>query len=418
MLITLDDIQVETMEYGLKNPYTIIANDMGTGKTACGLAISYKLRVPTLVVCPSYLVTNWQNEIRKTLGDWPIVTAIRKGKDIYDVWDSDFAIISYGLAQKAESLFSWAKLVILDEAHNLKSMTTKRTEFIHRAIFENSVDRLLLLTGTPIKNRVEEYYSLLALCNYDPKIKDSKFLDKFPDSMTFADYFSFRKQYTIQVGNRFIPVVKWVGVKKENELKEYLKGHYIRKVGVSTEEPRIKHVLVSDIENKTLMKEFLKWSDNNSDVNPTAKAEAALQTAPFTVEYARGVIEEMGCVAIYTDHVQSCEFIANSFGVPPITGKMPAQERHRLGAQFQAGESNVIVATVKSFSEGISLTRSSNLIMNDFPWVPGDIDQTIKRIHRRDQTKKCTIHMIHGSPQSEKIFEAVTEKRAVIQKVV
>lgn len=422
MRLSLDPHQVKTVDYMLDNPYSICALEMGLGKSACALKVWEHIGGTCLIICPSYLVLNWRDEIRKCLGDSPIITVIRKGKDIPEFLDADFCIVSYDLAQKAEHFFEWASMVVLDEGQEIKSMKAKRTEFLHRVVYENSIKRLHILTGTPISNRVEEYYSLMALMSYDPRIKESEFLRAFPDSITFADYFSHRREYTMKARGRFIPIVKWEGVQRPQELKRYLKGRYIRfkSEDVLVLEPlRFKDILISETPDKKLLEAFETWTNNkeNEGVSPTLKAEAALETVPFTVQYVKKLLEEVESVVIYSDHRESCKAIAKAFNVPAITGEMPTATRHRLGVEFQAGKSRVISATIRSFSTGVNLTRAKNMVINDLPWVPGHLRQTYFRIQRRDQTKACTIHRILGSPQSQAILRALESKLETIDKV-
>lgn len=423
MLLSPDQHQIETIEYASNHSYSILALDMGLGKSYCALSLWEKLRGHCLIVCPAYLILNWKSEIEKCLGLDVVVTAIKKGSDIYDLVDTDIAIISYDLAQKAESLFGWCDMLIIDEGQELKSMKAKRTEFMHRVVFENSIPRLHILTGTPIKNRVEEYYSLIALCNYDPALKSSPFLDKFPDSVTFADYFSFRREYTIEIRGRFVSIVKWEGSRNEAELKGYLKGHYIRFTSdqvLKIELPRNKDILISEVPDKSLLAEFENYyeDEENKTTGPSKKAEAALKKVPFTVNYVKKLLEEIECVPIYTDHVESCKALAKAFGCPAITGEMAPDKRITLAHEFQAGKHRVLCATIKSFSTGVTLTRANNLVFNDYPWVPGDIKQAIYRVHRRDQTKRAIIHRVLGSPQDKYILETLESKNSTIDKVV
>lgn len=422
MKLTPDPYQVETINYMIKHPYSIAALEMGLGKTLCALGVWEKVGGKCLVICPAYLVLNWQNEIRKCLGDDPIIGIVRKGVEIKKAGRHDFRVISYNLAQKAEHFFEWADMVILDEGHEIKSMKAKRTEFIHKAVYENSIKRVHVLTGTPISNRVEEYYSLLALMNYNPDIKDSEFLSRFPDSIAFADYFSHRHEFTIEIRNRFIPIVKWTGVRNQKELKKYLENKYIRFKSedvLSLDPIRFKDVLMSEKADMGLLDAFNSWAniEGNERATPNKKAEAALNTSPFTIQYVKGILEEVDSVVIYTDHVESCKAIAKALDMPAITGEMSATRRHEIGKNFQAGNGRGIVATIKSFSTGVDLTRAKDMVFNDPPWVPGHLKQAIYRIQRKNQTSRCTIHRIHGSPQGKTIYETLEDKLKTIERV-
>lgn len=412
--------QKQAIEYGLKQPYSILALDPGLGKTRCAVDIHERMGGNCLVIAPSYLIGNWQAEIKKWGRPNLIVTAIKKGADIYDVFDSDFVLVSYDLAQKAEYFFDWADMVVLDEAHLIKSQKAKRTQFIHKAIYENSIKRCLLLTGTPIKNRVEEFYSLLALCNYQPG-KESGFLDEFPDSIGFADHFSYRQEYTIEVGHRLVRIIKWSGIRNEHELKQHLNGHYLR---IKSEDvldlpPVIfKDIRISDSEDEELKHAFdayFKSDESHRKTNPTAKSQAALRKASITTRYVESLVDEAGAVVVYSDHVDASELIANHFKVTALNGTVPAQRRMQLVKEFQAGHKNVLVCTIGAMSTGINLTRSNHLVLNDYPWVPGDLKQTIYRIQRLGQKQRCVVHRMIGSPQDEYIMDTIQSKIETIE---
>lgn len=411
--------QKQAIDYGITAPYSILALDPGLGKTRCAIDIHQRLGGNCLVVAPSYLIGNWIAEIKKWGRPGLLITAIKKGSDIYDVFDSDFVLVSYDLAQKAEQFFDWADMVILDEAHLIKSQKAKRTQFIHKAIYENSIKRVHLLSGTPIKNRVEEFYSLLALCNYQPG-KESRFLDEFPDSIGFADYFSYRQEYTIEIGHRLVRIIKWSGLRNEIELKNHLKGHYLR---IKSEDvldlpPVIfKDIHVSDSQDEELKHAFDAYfkPEENRKTNPTAKSQAALRKATITARYAEGLLEETDAVVIYTDHVDASELIAKHFNVTALNGTVSAHRRMEIANEFQAGGKNVLVCTIGAMSTGINLTRSNHLVLNDYPWVPGDLKQTIYRIQRLGQKQRCVVHRMIGSPQDEYIMDTIQAKIETIE---
>lgn len=395
----------------------------GLGKTRVAIEIKQKSKMPCLVICPAYLILNWVNEINLWSIGQPKYLAVKKGSDIpTDPKGLEYLIISYDMVKKAEHLFEFFKMVILDECPNVKSMRAQRTQFIHKAIYENNIERLHLLTGTPIKNRVAEFYSLLALCNYDPSAPDSEFLDKYPDEITFADFFSYRHEYDMDIGNKTIKIVKWDGVRNIPELKKYLAGHYIR---IKTEDaldlPPVTYIdtLVSETQDTKLMDAFnaQHGSEESDGVDPRAKAESAFNKTPFTIQYARNLLEQEDCILIYSDHVAASEALAKEFGVVALNGSVPAHRRMEIAKRFQEGGGHVLVATIGALSEGVTLTRSSHLILNDYPWVPGNMEQVVRRIARLSQTKKCFVHRILGSPQDSKILDILESKQNTIDKV-
>jgi SNF2 family DNA or RNA helicase len=411
--------QTEASEFMLRSPYCIVALPPGMGKTLTPLLVRYRLKNPRiLVVCPAYLVHNWKAELKK-YDDTLIVDVIKAGKDIETPLDADFVIISYDLAKKAECLFKWCNTLVCDEAQHLKSMSSGRTEAIHRFIYENSIRRVYLLTGTPIKNRIEEYYSLISICNYNPKLEFSYFLDKYPEVVTFADRFSYRNEFYVNKGYKEIQVVTWSGLKNETELKEWLKPIYFTRPAKYPPVTR-KDVIVSDENFPELMSAFNKYleEDDSGSVMPDAKAKAALNKVPFTIKYCKDLLdsEEADSLIIYTDHRESCYKLAQAFDVEPIDGSTPVSKRQKLADDFQFKRSKVIVATIGSFSTGITLTRGNNMVFNDYPWVPGDLDQAEHRINRMGQKRHCVYHRILASPQDKYILDVIEAKKEVIKR--
>lgn len=422
--------QSRAIPFALENPYSILALDPGLGKSRCAIEIKKKLKLNCLVVCPVYLIDNWVKEIN-LWDDSPDITIFRKGKDLFDVCDTDYIIISYNLIQKAPYLVEWADMVVLDEAHAIKSMKAKRSEFLHRYIFENSVPRVHLLTGTPIKNRVQEFYSLLAVCFYDPLAAGTSFLEKYPTEIDFADRFSFRNEYTMQISGKWVTICKWVGLQNKKELKKWLKGRYLR---IKSEDvldlPPVtfKPFQISNSPDKELLRAFESYfyededipvvererEERTSSVLPEHKAMAALKKVPFTIKYIEDLLEQIDCVVVYSDHVQSTKAIAAHFEVPAITGEMPAKKRSEMADDFQKGNGRVLVATIGSLKEGKDLYRANHMVISDFPWVPGDLKQIIHRIQRLGQKRNCTVHQIFGSPQDAYIANEIKEKMKVI----
>lgn len=426
----LKEYQSRAISYAHENPYSILALDPGLGKSRCAIEIQNKLKNKCLVVCPSYLISNWAKEIEKW-GENSVYTLIRKSKGKYTYPNNGYVVTSYDLIQKAEHLIEWADMVILDEAHAIKSMKAKRTQFIHKTIFENSVKRVHLLTGTPIKNRVQEFYSLLALCFYRPDIADPDFLDLYPSEIDFADKFSYRKDYQIEVNYRYVTIMKWEGLRNIEELRIHLAGKYIRiKSSDVLDLPPVinKEFQVSDDEDPNLIEAFNNYFSDDDDkkdmereertgsVLPEHKAIAAQKKVPFTIKYVENLLEETNCALVYTDHVQSAIEIAKAFNVTPITGSMSPIKRAEMAKDFQEGKGNLLVCTIGSMKEGVDLYRSNHIVFNDYPWVPGDLKQVIYRIQRIGQQSTCFVHKIIGSPQDGYIMDVIEQKMAIIEK--
>jgi SNF2 family DNA or RNA helicase len=417
--LPLKENQMGAMTMALGQKYSILALPMGSGKTPIGLAIKEKSGSKRcLVICPASLILNWRNEIKKFLDD-KVVSVFKSGKEFYYPVDSDYVICSYDLAIKHPFIFSWADILICDEAHYLKDMGSKRTEAIHRHIYEYSVPRVLLMTGTPLVNRVKEFYSLIAICEYSPEKKFSEFLDKFPDHITFADHFSFRREFEKWIRNRPIKIVKWEGLRNVEELKKWLIGKYI-KIESNLAPINYKDVMLADFDDKSLLDAFNKSMEDLEGIMPNIKEKAALRKVPLTVSYISDLRKAElieGPVVVFTDHRASAHLLAKELGAPTaITGEMSVAQRQKLADRFQAGEIETLVATFGSFSQGHTLTKSNYMVMNDYPWAPSIIRQAEFRINRIGQNRPCYVDRIFGSSQDEYIFKTLLDKEEVIKK--
>lgn len=418
--MNLYDHQERAIDYINAHPYAILAMDMGTGKTAVAIVSAKRKNEKLLVICPSYLKHNWKNEVAMW---WPeaIVTVFTKGDDVYYPIDSDVVIVSYSFFKQLEThlIFSWADKVAFDEAHFLKSLEAKRSSAYHKLVYESSIKSCILLTGTPIRNGVHEYYSILCLVSYNPA--NTSGIDVSLDyeyAEKFYHEFSYMRTMTKYVRDRLVTVTKWVGLKNEDKLKKLLVGKYFRvKLSDCISLPEtIYHTIHTDkqVVSKEVAEAFEKFKETGS-VDSRIKAKAAIAKVPYTLGAIREL--ELTRVVVYTHHRESCRLLAEGLGVEPITGEIPPDRRAKIGEAFQRGETDYLVATIDSFSTGINLTSANIMWFNDRSWVSGDNDQAIARIVRNGQKNITHIWDTVGGMVDMKIHATLTGKRDVIARI-
>lgn len=417
--------QEKTIQYGIENPYSIYALAMGTGKTLCALETAFRTKSKVVVVAPTYLLQRWKDEVEKFYPG-AVVSLLRHKKEYYPLWDTDVAILPYSFVADADIIFEWADLVVIEEAHCIKNIDSKRGLAVHKLVYENSNKRCLLLTGTPIQNRVFEFWSLLTICHYQPNNPNpTDFLDRFPTFVEFANHFSHLKQFDMwnEKRRKTITVRNWNGHKNLEELRQYTEGHYIRFMSKDVLDlPPYSEtdVTVDYKDNEKLLSAFMRFQ-KDGDMASTAsdvKSKAAMATAPFTCEYVRDIVSSGEKVVVFTDHIDSCEYLAEKLGVKAIHGQVHADIRYQLSKDFQDGKTNCIVATYGSLSTGVDLQSSACMVFNDLPWVPGVLEQAMYRIIRVGQVRKCNFYFIHGTVQSKYILNTLKEKIETIQAVI
>ena len=431
----LYDYQEKGRDFLMKRKYALLGDEMGLGKTIQAIAAIKDNQGPVLVICPAMLRYTWVREIEKyqdEFHDFNFDIEVNTEKFAVSPPKNTIRIVSYAYLAKLPKTFM-PRVVIFDEAHYLKSFQAKRTQAAHELIFRTAPECLWLLSGTPIKNNVTEFYSVLKLLSYCPsgtnglKIKERS-------QYAFNLKFSHPSSRSIYVGSgknkRHVEIVEYKGIRNLDKLKEYLSGKYLRRLAKGVLDlPELidKDILLSEKvgrADKDLMEAF-----ENKDKGifreghvSTIKAESALAKATKTVKYVLDLVEEGESVVVFTDHVNSAKKIQKSLedkGIKSycITGEVPAIVREEYIFSFQECRAKVLVATIGSASTGFTLTAARHLIFNDLPWVPADIDQARKRIHRVGQSRGCVIHYMMSSPVDLYIKDKLLQKRKSLGKL-
>ncbi len=141
----------------------ILADEMGLGKTVQTLAFLRAQRAtePALIVCPTSLLTNWENEARRFTPELKVLLldGPERHARFEEIPNAQIVLTSYALlqrdAEKYEDLqFSSA---ILDEAQHIKNPDTKNAQ----AAFSMRAKHRFVLTGTPMENSVRDLWSLM-----------------------------------------------------------------------------------------------------------------------------------------------------------------------------------------------------------------------------------------------------------------
>jgi len=194
--------QREGIEFLMKTPYAILGDEMGLGKTYQALAVT--AGKAALIICPAFLIRNWKEEIEK------YVTAS----------DRQYTIVSYEGFTKMwfkQEHIPYVFNLIIDEAHYIKTPSAKRAKSIAEYVSHTTPNRAILLTGTPIKNRVQEIFTLLSLCKALPP--------KLDNYWWFCHHFT--NVTTMNIHGR--KITQFEGHKNLEELKTLLNKCYLRR---------------------------------------------------------------------------------------------------------------------------------------------------------------------------------------------
>jgi len=154
-------------EYGFGGA---LADDMGLGKTVQTLALLLKekqqgIKTPSLIVCPTSVVFNWETEVQKFTPDLKVMLhgGMQRDKNTEGFNDYDIILTSYGIMRRDAAFLKdyTFHYVILDESQKIKnpgSQTSKAARLLKS-------DNRLVLTGTPVENNTIEIWSQFAFLN-------------------------------------------------------------------------------------------------------------------------------------------------------------------------------------------------------------------------------------------------------------
>jgi SWI/SNF-related matrix-associated actin-dependent regulator 1 of chromatin subfamily A len=408
--VKLYPFQRQAVEFHLKARYSINASEMGVGKSIIALDSMQRAGLNNLVFGPAFLEANWYRE------------AERYGVDIEYYRYS--ALKKLGTLSQSPDLKPKKFSIVLDEAHYLKNPKAKRTVLIDHIIRTLKPEYLLLLTGTPIKNRIPDIYTLIRFCSMNPYPTNGVRLPVKPQ-LTEAAWHRFASRFCIRqdIHINGFRIPKYTQLKKGADvaIRALLADKYLRVTAaeVLPDLPSITRVPVPGkfLEDTELSEAWERYLESGK-VDSRAKADSALLKVPFTQEYVTNILEQRLQVLIFTDHRKPAFKLASFFKCPAITGSTPMEDRAKYVAGLQSGQLRVLVATIGALSVGVTLTAANHVVFNDISWVPSDNAQAEKRIHRIGQAKPCFAHYIETSETDAYIGETVREKMDTIGEII
>ena len=426
------------------NGKAILADEVGLGKTIeAGLILKeYMIRglvKKVLILVPASLVTQWASELTSKF----FIPAITQRKSY--VWEQcDVVISSIDTAKRSphrEIIYKQDyDLVIIDEAHKLKNNKTKNYEFV-----QNLKKKFcLLLTATPIQNRISEIFNLVSLLKpghlgsetdfYNKYKKDSRSLDDDQYLKELVNKVMIRNRRAdtgIEWTKRIVETISIEFSEKERELYDAVssfgQGNAIMNKSQFSCLTLQREACSSRESVYYTLKNMLQKEENDSQafhqqigqlislveaVDTNSKAEKALE-----------LIKEINDkVIIFTEYRATQVFLQwflKQHGITsvPFRGGFKRGKKDWMRELFK-NNAQVLIAT-EAGGEGINLQFCSHIINYDLPWNPMRLEQRIGRIHRLGQEKDVKIYnfAIKGTVE-EHVMKLLYEKIHLFEKVI
>jgi SWI/SNF-related matrix-associated actin-dependent regulator 1 of chromatin subfamily A len=418
--------QKEAIQKLVENKKFILADDMGLGKTTSTIIASLESgSKKVLIICPATLKINWKREI-ENYSDKSVYIA--EGKNFST--DADFVIINYDIIKnfhdtkkKGESQILDANfdLVVVDEAHYIKNATAQRTKLINDLV--KKVDRLWLLTGTPMTSRPIDYFNLLSLIE-SPVAKN-----------WIAYAIRYCQGYQFNVGGRKIWNV--TGASNLEELRDRTTGLTLRRLKENVLDLPDKIITPVYLRLKSkmyeeIMGEYYDWYDKNPEESKSLTVQftkltkirqvIADEKISQTIELAENIVEQGKKVIIFCNFTDSLNKICEHFGkaAVKVDGSMSKPERQRSVDSFQESDKiKVFVGNIKAAGVGITLTAAEAVIMNDLSFLPSDHAQAEDRAYRYGQKNNVLVYYpIFENTIEGIIYDILNNKKQVIATVM
>lgn len=414
---------------------SLIADDMGLGKTVQVLATCLKLKeegtfktMPGLIIVPTTLLTNWLREIERFA---PALTVYlyhgfaRK----FSVKKCDLILTTYGMVRKELSTFSkrsWSFLA-LDEAQNIKNAQTAQAA----AIRSLAAPIKIAMTGTPVENRLSEYWSIVDVINrgYFGSIK--KFTEDFAapielyrDQHALTRFRNVTAPFILRRVKTDTTIIK--DLPEKNEIDQFCT--------LTKEQASLYRVVVDSImreieESEGTMRRglifklmtALKQICNHPAhylkkkvIPPEASGKTALLLEMLQTIYAN---DEK--VLLFTQYTQMGDLLLTlleeQFKSETLFlhGGIPRKKRDELVDRFQnERQINVFILSLKAGGTGLNLTAATHVVHFDRWWNPAVEAQATDRAYRIGQTKNVMVYrMITKDTFEEKINAMIQNKK-------
>ncbi len=419
----------------------ILADDMGLGKTLQSIVYIASNRMEekkahTLIVCPTSLIYNWQDEIENFA---PFLKAVvitgtppERQEIIENYKEFDVLITSYPLIRRDITFYEKIDFhtVFIDEAQYIKNdsslnaKSVKRLRALHR----------FALTGTPIENSLSELWSIFDFIMPEYLNTHAKFVEMYEKPIL--------KEDTQVLSDLHQHITPFILRRMKKDVLTELPDKYETKMLTELSEGQ-KMVYLSYLEN--IRSELHSELEESGVEKNRIKILAALtrlrqiccHPSTFIDNYQGGsgkldLLMEVIPEAIANDHrilvfsqftsmLRIIENELKELEIPYfyLEGATPTQDRNDYVKRFNNGEGKVFLISLKAGGTGLNLTGADTVIHYDPWWNPAVEDQATDRAYRIGQQNKVHVmKLITKGTIEEKIFKLQRKKKELSDSVI
>ncbi len=439
---TLYPYQKEGVEFAAFRDSSLIADEMGLGKTlqAITTAVIKKQALgftKVLIVSPASLKSQWEHEIGRFTDEQALVISgpreERKRKYLEE--PAFFKITNYeAVLRDISTIEEWdPDFVILDEAQRIKNFETKT----HRAINRIPRKHSLVITGTPLENRLEDLYSIMEFSS--PELLTPLW------AFAATHYRISRTKKNKIVGYRNLDIIhdklKPILIRRTKRevfesLPEITENNFYLPLHPKQEE--IHQGCMSSL-RRLVMKKFLTPMDVRILQKTLLRARMVCDStflvdkktnfSPKLAELSSILSEEVvgngRKAVIFTEwttmtHLVGRVLEAQGIRFVEFSGKVPVEKRQRLIDEFMEDPECLVFLSTDAGGVGLNLQNCDLLINVELPWNPAKLNQRIGRIHRIGQTseKINVINLLSRNSIEERILASLSMKQDLFNAVI
>ncbi len=416
----------------------ILADDMGLGKTLQVIALfmwasEKKDGRASIVVAPTSLVYNWQAELVRFAPGLRVLIAeggqaarqeqIRRLREDGNV---DVFITSYPLIRRDIALLSGIpfRFAVLDEAQHIKNAMSVGAA----AVKQLTADTRLALTGTPMENHPGELWSLFDFVLPGYLMSYAQFMHRHGEGQNSE---ALRQRIRPFLLRRLKgDVLRELPEKMETQLladmteeqRRVYQASLLRLRGHVDDLLRVKGVQRGRVEVLAAITELRQICCHPALCLPDYSASSG--KLDMLLDVLPGALEAGHRALVFSQFTRMLRILQRRLEAAGITclyldGETPPKKRMALVNQFNAGEGQVFLISLKAGGAGLNLTGADMVIHYDPWWNPAAEDQATDRVHRIGQKNKVqVIRLITHASIEEQVVRLGERKRRLFDAMV
>ena len=363
--------QQEAKLFLLSRRRAILADQPRVGKTLPTAAAALE-NLPALIVCPAIAKTVWESAFAR-LAPNVSVNVVNGKKGASEVNSADVTIINYDVLQYGITNVDRYNTLVLDECHRIKNPKAQRTKAAMLAM--KKIDYVYACSGTPIPNRPIELWPILhGLGIYR--------------GGWFDFVYRYAKAWSPPWGGLDVS-----GASNIPELKEMVKPHMLRRkkedIFMDYKEPQVS-LITFDLPVDRREQSF----DADALVaNPNAllafeglseiMREAGIRKAPLAIEFIADLLKSNEPVVVFAHHKDVVQALQDELKVHKpviVVGDTARAKRDKAIADFQSGQTKLIIGNIAAMSEGVDLSAADTIVFVECTWSTSALEQASSRV--------------------------------------